>query len=155
MNTQGGSAKGINNFYQYNDLLAAGGQPSEQQIRVLKEEGYEAIVNISPVTTRNYFDGEAALIEELNMHYIHFPVDCGNLQEIQYFVFRNILDGLKGNKVFVHCGGNIKSSNLIHMYQTLEEGVDESQSLQSLKKIQQPEEKWFSFFQKLGMKGLQ
>lgn len=144
----------IFNFYQYNELLAAGGQPSAEQLAELKEGGFEAVVNLSPSSTRNYLPNEAQLTEELGMHLVHFPVDCSKLEELHFSMFKQIMQSLEGKKVFVHCGGNVKSSNLIHMYQVLEKGHDEEESLVHLKKIQQPEEKWFRYFKQFGMQGL-
>ncbi len=144
----------IMNYFRYSDTLSAGGQPSPEQLKLLKAEGVEVIVSISPASTRNYLPEEAEISESLDMHYIHFPIDCGKLQDIHYVTFKGIMDSLKGKNVFVHCGGNIKTSNLIHMYQVLEQGMDEQESLQVLKMIQQPEEKWFSYFKKMGLQGL-
>lgn len=144
----------IFNFYTYNNNLAAGGQPTAEQIEALSEEGYKAVISISPVSTRNYLPVEAELTEKLDLEFVHYPIDCSNLKDNHYKVFKSVLSELEGKKVFVHCGGNIKSSNLIHMYNVLEKGVDEAESLLELKKIQQPEEKWFNYFKKMGMQGL-
>lgn len=144
----------IDNFYQYSDSLAAGAQPSINQIFELKNSGYEVIFNISPTSARNALQNEASIVENSNMHYVHFPVDCSNLQSIHYAAFSGIMNGLRDKKVFVHCGGNIKSSNLIHMYDVLEKQVDEAESLKTLKKIQNPEEKWFDYFKSFGMEGM-
>ncbi len=144
----------IQNYYQYNNWLAAGAQPTPEQIAALKEKGFEAVVNISPVSTRNSLKDEAAFVEQLKMDYIHFPVDCSNLRPVHYLAFKGIMSGLEGKKVFVHCGGNIKSSNLLHMYHVLEKGEDEAESLATLKKIQNPEEKWFRYFKEMGMQGI-
>jgi hypothetical protein len=64
------------------------------------------------------------------------------------------MQSAEDRKTFVHCGGNIKTSNLIHMYNVLEKRVDEDESLTILKRIQDPEEKWFVFFKQMGMKAL-
>lgn len=145
----------IPKYYKYNDLIASGAQPSIHHFETLKEEGFEVIVNISPVSAKNAIKEEAMIVESLKMDYVHFPVDCSNLRPLHYHTFKGIMDGLEDKRVFVHCGGNIKSSNLLHMYHVLEKGWDESQSLKSLKKIQDPEEKWYQFFKKMGMQGLQ
>jgi hypothetical protein len=63
------------------------------------------------------------------------------------------MNGLNGKKIFVHCGANIKSSNLIHMYRVLVEKIDEAESLKTLYQIQQPEYKWFEYFRLFGMNG--
>ena len=144
----------IPNYFVYHDLLAAGGQPSREQLSTLKGDGFDAVVNISPVSSRNAVLDESGIVESLKMDYAHFPVDCSNLKPFHYRTFKGILDGFEGKKVFVHCGANIKSSNLIHMYHVLEKGIDESVSLTTLYEIQIPEEKWFKYFRTLGMEGL-
>jgi protein tyrosine phosphatase (PTP) superfamily phosphohydrolase (DUF442 family) len=144
----------IQNYFQYSELLASGAQPSQDQINDLRAEEFEAIVNISPISARNAVKDEALIVEQNNMDYIHFPVDCSNLRPLHYSTFKGIMNGLEGKKVFVHCGGNIKSSNLLHMYHVLEKGIDEEESLQALKQIQNPEAKWFDYFKRMGMRGL-
>jgi protein tyrosine phosphatase (PTP) superfamily phosphohydrolase (DUF442 family) len=144
----------IQNFYQYNEMLASGAQPSSGDISGLKENGFEVVVNISPVSARNSLKEESQLVEQQNMDYVHFPVDCSNLRTIHYNTFKGIMNSIEDKKVFVHCGGNIKSSNLIHMYNVLEKRADEAESLQILKKIQNPEEKWFAYFKSMGMQGI-
>ena len=144
----------IGRFHQYEKNLAAGAQPNPEQLEALHDEGFEVVFNISPASTRNALPGEAGLVEGLGMDYVHFPVDCSDLRPLHYLTFRGILDGLGGKKVFVHCGGNIKSSNLIHMYNVLEKGVPEEESLAILMSIQDPEPKWFDYFKQMGMRGL-
>lgn len=144
----------IGNYFQYTDKLSAGAQPTANQLLDLMTDGYEAVVNISPASSRNALADEAAIVERTGMYYAFFPVDCGNLQPLHYLTFAGIITGLKGKKVFVHCGGNIKSSNLLHMWDVLANGKDEQESLQTLYKIQRPEAKWFDYFKLMGMQGL-
>jgi protein tyrosine phosphatase (PTP) superfamily phosphohydrolase (DUF442 family) len=144
----------IQNYYQYNEFLASGAQPIAEQLSVLKQNGFEVLVNISPASARNALKEEAHLVEQHNMDYVHFPVDCSNLRPMHYTTFKGIMNGLEGKKVFVHCGGNIKSSNLIHMYHVLEKQAEEAESLKTLRNIQEPEEKWFNYFRQMGMQGL-
>ncbi len=143
----------IGNFYKYSEELAAGAQPTVDQFIDLKNDGFEVIFNISPSSTRNAIHNESEIIEKLGLNYIHFPVDCSNLQPLHYTTFSGIMNGVRDKKVFVHCGGNIKSSNLIHMYDVLENRKDETESLNTLKKIQNPEDKWFDYFKSFGMEG--
>ena len=144
----------IENYYQYSDKLASGAQPTEADLSKLKEEGFEVIFNISTSSAKNALSNESAIIEKLGMFYVNFPVDCSDLQPIHYLTFEGIMNGIKDKKVFVHCGANIKSSNLIHMWDVLSNNKDEEQSLETLFEIQNPEEKWFEYFKRMGMKGL-
>lgn len=144
----------MDNFFSYSSFLASGGQPGIDQLIDLKNDGYEVVINLSPASARNALHNEAEITEKLSMDYIHFPVDCSNLRPEIYKTFEGILNGLAGRKVFVHCGGNIKSSNLIHIYHVLAKGMDEKESLHTLYKIQQPEQKWYDYFRQMGLKGL-
>ena len=135
-------------------MLAAGGQPTLENLSQLKEAGFEVVVNISPASSRNALQNEHFLVEKLDMDYIHFPVDCSHLREVHYLTTSAIMRALEGRKVFMHCGGNIKTSNLIHMYHVLEKKMDEQDSLRTLLKIQKPEEKWYNYFRKMGMQGI-
>lgn len=145
------NSKELPRYFQYDESYATGAQPTAEGIRQLKEKGYTAIVNISPVSTPNYLADEGELTESLQMDYIHFPVDCTNLRDRHYKTFSSILHSLEGEKVFIHCGGNIKSSNLLHMYRVMEKEIDERESLEELLKIQDPETKWFDYFKRFGM----
>lgn len=142
------------NFYQYTENRASGAQPTEAEITELKKAGFEVIFNISTSSAKNAIANEASIVEKSGMFYVHFPVDCSDLQSIHYNTFSGIMNGISDKKVFVHCGANIKSSNLIHMYDVLECGKDEYKSLQTLYQIQQPEDKWFSYFKAMGMQGI-
>jgi protein tyrosine phosphatase (PTP) superfamily phosphohydrolase (DUF442 family) len=144
----------IGRFYQYTPLLASGAQPTESEIKLLKEDGFQAIVNISPSSAGNFLHNEALVVEHLSMDYVHVPIDYNNLRPLYYNIFKGIMNGLKDKKVFVHCGGNIKASNFLHMYDVMENNIDEVESLKTLRRIQNPEEKWFVYFRMLGMKGI-
>ena len=145
--------KELPRYFKVNESFATGAQPTADGLTILKENGYTAIVNISPVSTPNYLSDEGKLTEYLEMEYVHYPVDCSNLKERHYNMFSQILKGLEGEKVFIHCGGNIKSSNLMHMYRVIENKEDEKESLHDLLKIQNPEDKWFDYFKSFGMAG--
>lgn len=144
----------IINYFEYNDMLATGGQPSAEQLKSLNDDGFEAVINISPVSARNALPDEHKIVESLNMDYVHFPIDCSRLRDLHYLTVRSLFNAFEGKKIFIHCGGNIKTSNLIHMYSVLEKKMEESDSLKTLFQIQNPEEKWFSYFKSMGMKGI-
>lgn len=141
----------IINSHQYNNLLAAGGQPTVDQIAELKESGFSVLINISPQSAKNALTNEALLAEKQELIYVHFPVDCSNLQTYHFETFRAILNQFKDKKTFVHCGANIKTSNLLHLYNVLEMKFDEKVSLKELYSIQKPEEKWFVYFSSFGL----
>lgn len=146
---------GINvpRYFEVNENIATGAQPTTNGVAMLKEKGFDAIVNISPVSTPNFLQNEDKVSSIAGLDYVHFPVDCSNLKDQHYTGVADIMKKFNDKKVFIHCGGNIKSSNLMHMYQVLELGVNEEESHDELLKIQDPEDKWYVYFKKFGMKG--
>jgi len=141
----------ICNYFKYSENLSAGGQPTTEQLKELKKKGVKTIVNLSPASTKNYLPKEAVLVEELEMDYVHFPVDCSNLKPSHYTMFSNILKECKDVETFVHCGGNIKTSNFIFMYKVLEERMNKNEAMAELELIQHPEEKWLKYFEAMGI----
>lgn len=131
--------------------MSAGGQPTGEQLNKLKDEGTQVIINLSPTSTKNYLAEEAQIVEKSNMDYVHFPVDCSNLKPEHYKTVSNLLKLNSDKKVFIHCGGNIKTSNLIYMYKILEENVSKNEAMSELTNIQQPEQKWFKYFEQMGV----
>ena len=62
----------ISNYFEYNDKLAAGGQPTPEQIEELKKSGFDVVVNISPVSAKNALHNEHQLVEQNGMDYLFF-----------------------------------------------------------------------------------
>lgn len=137
----------IPQFHAYDALLASAGQPAPEHFQQLAQEGYAAVVNLSTPDARNALSNEALLVQQSGMQYLHFPIDCTALKPQHYLIFRGIMDGLKGKKVLVHCGANIKSSAMLQLYRSLSKGQNPGLSLDELHQIQQPEQKWLNYFE--------
>ena len=139
------------NYVSVNDALATGAQPSLEGLEELKNRGFTALLNLSPSSTPNFLPREGAEAEKLGLRYVHYPVDCTRLYPEQYRLFAGIMKGMEGEKLFVHCGGNVKSSGFLHLYQVLEEGRSEEESFGDLLKAQTPDEKWLDYFRSHGL----
>ena len=139
------------NFVEIDEKLATGAQPSIDGLKKLREEGYTALLNLSPNSTPNFIPEEGAEAEKLGFKYVHYPVDCSILRRDQYATFCGIMNGLKDEKTFVHCGGNVKSSGFLHIYQVMEQKRDESESMRDLLRAQTPDAKWLSYFSSFGL----
>lgn len=141
----------IKNFISHNQWISSGSRPTAEQIIELRQNGFDAVLNIVPLTAKNPLPDENVIVESLDMQYVHLPLDYTDVAPELYESFKNALHGLSTKKVFVHCGGNIYSSNLLHMFLVLETGMDESSSLQLVLKVHTPSDIWFRFFESFGM----
>jgi protein tyrosine phosphatase (PTP) superfamily phosphohydrolase (DUF442 family) len=134
--------------------LVTSGQPSIENLKSLKENGFTAVVNISPKDTKNYISVEGQIVGEQDLTYVHLPMDCSNLQVSQYETIKGILNSLRysESKILVHCGANIKSSGFVHIYRIKELGHDENYALEEFKKTPSHEPKWWDYFERFALK---
>ncbi|MGZ3752955.1 MAG: hypothetical protein ACXVIY_13525 [Mucilaginibacter sp.] len=80
----------IYNFHQVNDRLACSGQPTEEQLQAIMEEGYKVIINLGLTGTKYSLPDEAASVAGLGLTYHHIPVqfDSPQIQELEDFLYQ-------------------------------------------------------------------
>jgi uncharacterized protein (TIGR01244 family) len=140
----------IPRFQRVDDRLATAAQPAPADLGWLKAQGFQAVVNLSTPTARNFVSDEARLALEAGLDYVHAPVDCSRLEPGQYEVVRGVLDALRGKKVLLHCAGNVKSSAMAHLYQVKALGRPAAPLRAELEAQGWHEPKWFAYFDSLG-----
>lgn len=140
----------IANFQIVNDKVATGAQPGAEDFKNLKEGNYEAILNLSPESTPNYLINESEIANENGIDYYHYPVDCSTLYAEQYEGFEELMTKIENKKIFIHCGGNVKSSGFYYIYQVKKEGLHKDEAIKSLDKLKVHDQKWYNYFERMG-----
>jgi len=140
----------IPNFQAVGELLATAAQPAPHDFAWLREQGFQAVINLSTPTAKNFLSDEAKLAMEAGLTYVHAPVDCSNLVPEHYAVVKGLLDALTSKKVLLHCAGNVKSSGLAHIYRVRELGEDRGHLRRALQAQGWHEPKWFHYFDRMG-----
>lgn len=140
----------IESFQLVNDRLATAAQPAAEDFAWLREQGFQAVINLSTPTARNFLPEEPTLALESGMAYVHAPVDCSNLTPDHYAVVKGLLEAFEGKKVLLHCAGNVKSSGLAHIYRVKELGEDRRRLRDELEAQGWHEPKWYRYFDQLG-----
>lgn len=127
----------IRNFQQVSETLASAGQIGYEQIPLLKEEGYDVVVNLA-VADEERNGREGFLVAEAGLTYVHIPVDWNapTLEDVQ--VFFDVMEANEGRKVFVHCFANMRASAFVYMYRTLVEGVPEADARITMDQVWDP-----------------
>lgn len=141
-------------FQTVSPNIAAGAQPTPQDIVDLKQSGFTAILNISPSNTKNFLPAEPEIAAAQGMAYIHLPIDCSNLLKKIYSDFESTLDqalAKPGAKVFIHCGMNVKSSGMLHIYRIRKLGQTKEQAEAALKETPGHEPKWKDYWASWGL----
>jgi protein tyrosine phosphatase (PTP) superfamily phosphohydrolase (DUF442 family) len=137
----------IYNFLQISDRIATSGQPTAEQFAVIKEAGYQLIVNLALLNSSNALANEQEIVESQGMQYIHIPVIWENptLEDVTHFF--NVMEANADKQIFVHCAANMRVSAFIYLYRRLHQGLNDEAAKQDLQQIWVPNEVWNNFIQ--------
>lgn len=137
----------IYNYLPIANLYATSGQPSEAQFQLIKDAGYDTVINLAPTSVlENSVIEEAALLSQLGMNYVHIPVDFKNPTEEDFQSFVESLGN--SDKVWVHCAANMRVSAFTYRYRTTVLGDDKAEAAADLSKIWQPMGVWSDFIER-------
>lgn len=135
----------IYNFLQLSDTIATAGQPTADQFRLLKQAGYEVVINLALPTSTNAISNEPEIVEAQAMEYISIPVLWENPTLADAERFFQAMQTHTSRKVFVHCAMNMRVSAFMYLYRRIYEQVDEDTAKQDLHKIWTPNPTWQQF----------
>jgi protein tyrosine phosphatase (PTP) superfamily phosphohydrolase (DUF442 family) len=113
----------IYNFAEVNDKLGTSGQPKAEQFPVVKESGYQVVINLADGTSKRDIPEESELWAELGLDYHHIPVDWGNPTDDDLQQFFTLMEANQSKKIFVHCIANYRVSAFTMLYRVIKQGV--------------------------------
>jgi protein tyrosine phosphatase (PTP) superfamily phosphohydrolase (DUF442 family) len=137
----------IGNFIRVTPDLATAGQPSEQQMREVAEQGFGVVVNLGLLDPSYCLPDEAGLVRALGLEYHHIPVNfqAPQLEDLRRFF--DLMDTLAGKKVFVHCLFNKRVSSFLSLYGQAKLGWTPEKADSLIAQAWQPDEVWAPFIQ--------
>jgi protein tyrosine phosphatase (PTP) superfamily phosphohydrolase (DUF442 family) len=138
---------GIYNFRAVGDGVGTAGQPTEEQFRMVREAGFEAVINLALPTSDNALANEGSIITNLGMSYVHIPVDFKAPAAQDFRAFCRVMEAFDGRPVFVHCAANMRVSAFVFLYRVLCQRIALSEAERDLHAIWQPDEVWARFIQ--------
>ncbi len=142
----GGSSLGdIYNFVQIDERVGTSGQPTEQQFELIKDAGYNTVINLAPAGVENSLDDEAGLLSSLDIRYIHIPVNFVAPEETKFESFVEQMQKIEEDKVWVHCAANMRVSAFMYRYRTEVLGEDKDNAQSDLDSIWEPFGAWRKF----------
>jgi len=140
----------IKNFQKLSDSISSAGQPLEEQLRFVKEAGFEVVINLGLLNNPEYsLRDEAGSIRALGMEYIHIPVifEQPTMQNLEDFF--KAMDEYQGKKIFVHCAMNMRASAFIGLYNAIRLKQPHEQAFELMQRIWEPNEVWKTFIKKI------
>jgi uncharacterized protein (TIGR01244 family) len=134
----------IYNFLHIDELLATSGLPKPDDFAVMRQAGFDVVINLAMPTSDNAMPNEGELVSAQGMTYVHIPVNFDTPQPADFERFTKMMDVCAGQKVFVHCAANMRVSAFIFLHR-LRNGADRATAENDLKKIWQPDGVWSEF----------
>ncbi len=168
----------IYNYLKLSDSVATGGQPTEAQFSLIKEAGYQVVVNLARPDSPKALPNEQTIVESLGMRYVPIPVDWENPTLENVARFFSLMEAICADApnvatadarrlanaslslsqqrfaiatqpVFVHCAANMRVSALMYLYRLIYEGISDEQAKSDLQKIWTPNDTWQAFIQQV------
>ena len=111
--------------YKKNDeKLSTAGQPTETELNLIADEGFEVVINIRPESEMLDLFDEKKIVENLGLIYFQLPVTLDTINRKIILKFFELMEQQKGRKIFLHCRKNVRVSILLALYQIIKLGWD-------------------------------
>jgi protein tyrosine phosphatase (PTP) superfamily phosphohydrolase (DUF442 family) len=137
----------IYNFRALGERLGTAGQPAEGQFRMIRDAGFEAVINLALPTSDNALANEGSLVTGLGMAYVQIPVDFKTPKPRDLRAFCRVMEAFDDRPVFIHCAANMRVSAFVFLYRVLRQRAAISEAQRDLHAIWQPDEVWSRFIQ--------
>ena len=144
-----GQIEEIYNFLKLSDLVATAGQPTEAQFSVIKESGYQVVVNLALPESPKALPHEQAVVESQGMQYVNIPVVWENPTLDDIARFFTVMETNADKPVFVHCAANMRVSAFMYLYRLIHEHVSDEQAKTDLNQIWIPNDTWQEFIRQV------
>ena len=148
------SLSDISNYRDYTETFSSSGQPTSEQLELLKAEGFERVIYLAFTTSGTAIAKEDEIVKELGMEYIHVPVIFDDPTASDFYTFVALMQREPEKKTLVHCQVNFRASSFSFLYQVLYQDVPMDDAKVDLDTVWAPNEAWqeliFSILQEHG-----
>ncbi len=127
--------------------LGTAGQPTENQFSVVRQAGFDAVINLALPSSDNALANEGSIVTGLGMAYAHVPVNFKAPTSDDFSAFCGLIKAFEGRRVFVHCAANMRVSAFVFLYRVLHQDVARSEAERDLRAIWEPDEVWSRFIE--------
>jgi protein tyrosine phosphatase (PTP) superfamily phosphohydrolase (DUF442 family) len=135
----------IRSFRQISDRLGTAGQPTEEELSLVRDHGYEVVINLALPTSTNALANEGSIVSQLGLTYVHIPVNFENPAAQDFEAFCRVMKAFEARRLFVHCAMNMRVSAFVFLHRVLQQGVAVDEAQRDLHAIWQPDDVWSRF----------
>lgn len=137
----------IYNYRAIDEKLGTAGQPAEQEFKLIRQAGFETVINLALPTSDNALSYEGSIVTGLGMAYVHIPVDFKAPTRRDFESFCQMMDAFGSRPVFVHCAANMRVSAFVFLYRVLRRRVAVAEAERDMHAVWHPDEIWSHFLQ--------
>ena len=135
----------ILNYLPITEKIATSGQPCREDFQAIAKGGYSTVINLGMPDAPDAIAEEGQLVTALGMNYIHLPIPFHRPELHHAYLFNDIMQAFKHQKVWVHCVKNYRVSAFMFHYSTHYLGMSVNQAKSNVQKIWQANEVWRAF----------
>lgn len=139
------SLSDISNYRDYSELFSSSGQPSAEQLVLLKEAGFERIIYLAFTTSHTALAAEDKIVKDLGMDYVHIAVDFDEPTIEDFDAFASLMRSEPDAKTLLHCQVNFRASSFSFLYRVIEQDIAVEDAKTDLDTVWQPDEVWRDF----------
>jgi len=140
------SIAAIRNYRLIDARVATSGQPDEDQLAAIADEGYEVIINLALHDDPRYsLPDEPGTVQALGLDYVHIPVkfDAPTAQDLHAFF--EAMERHAGRRVWVHCAANMRVTAFLGLFRALRQGYSEERAFAPMRSVWKPDAVWSAF----------
>jgi uncharacterized protein (TIGR01244 family) len=104
------------NFRRIDDRLTTSGLVSAEQLAHLRDEGYDAVIDLLPDNHERAVADEGQIVRAQGLDYVHIPVDFDAPSHADLEAFADAMDAHAGQKIHVHCAANYRVTAFYGLY---------------------------------------
>ncbi len=132
----------ISNYREYSPTFSSSGQPTKEQLEMLKDAGFERIVYIAFSNNGGAIADEDVVVKELGMDYVHIPVIWDQPTASDFYAFAGSMQREADRKTLLHCQVNYRASAFSFLYRVLYEDVPIADAKADMNSVWLPNETW-------------
>ena len=132
----------ISNYREYSSVFSSSGQPTREQLVMLKEAGFERIIYLAFSNNENALADEDVVVKELGMDYVHIPVIWEQPTASDFYAFAGSMQREPDRKTLLHCQVNFRASAFSFLYRVLYENVPIADAKVDMDSVWLPNKTW-------------
>lgn len=137
-----GELSEISNYREYSPTFSSSGQPTKDQLVMLKEAGFERIIYIAFSNGRDALADEDVVVKELGMDYVHIPVTWDQPTASDFYAFAGSMEREPDRKTLLHCQVNFRASAFSFLYRVLNKDVPIADAKDDMDSVWLPNKTW-------------